>query len=182
MHLFWLEILPASLRNLDIGDNVTLLLKYRTHSCVPLQKRLDGSLVFNGDNYQVKEVSFPFKKKQCSEFRVLGSCRGFLLLSRRAHFFVVWNPLTGFSKRISCSCIVHRSEQRYVKFPGDANLYGFGYDASRDNYLVVVAWLDGCGNYQHLDCLSLTTNSWINLDVALPKPLGSIGCRPRGLY
>ncbi|XP_020977826.1 F-box protein CPR30-like isoform X2 [Arachis ipaensis] len=68
--------------------------------------------VFNGDNYEVKEVSFPFKKQPPSEFRIRGSCRGFVLLSREPHFFVVWNPLTGFSKRISYSCMVPRNMGR----------------------------------------------------------------------
>ncbi|QHO23204.1 F-box protein [Arachis hypogaea] len=118
-------------------------------------------------------VSLPFKKKPPSEFRVMGSCREFVLLSRQPHFFVVWNPLTGFSKRISYSCIVPPSSNKrryFIKFLRKASLYGFGYDASRDDYLVVVAWQDG--DCQHLDCLSLRTNSWINLDAALPKRFG----------
>ncbi|XP_057753323.1 F-box protein CPR1-like isoform X2 [Arachis stenosperma] len=52
-----------------------------------------------------------------------------------------------------------------------AILYGFGYDASQDDYLVVVASRDKNGQ-DHFDCLSLRTNSWINLDSALPKTLG----------
>ncbi|QHO09984.1 F-box protein [Arachis hypogaea] len=158
-----------------------------THGCLV---RLDDSTeaylvhleeVFNGDNYQLmKEVSFPFKKKPPSEFCVMGSCRGFVLLSREPYFFVVWNPVTGFRKRISYSCMFHRSKLRCLKFPRDALLYGFGYDASRDDYLIVVASEDG--GCQHLDCLSLRTNSWISLDAALPKPLGFMKRRPPGLF
>ncbi|QHO09547.1 F-box protein [Arachis hypogaea] len=136
--------------------------------------------VFNGDNYEVKEVSFPFKKQPPSEFRIRGSCRGFVLLSREPHFFVVWNPLTGFSKRISYSCMVPRNMGRYFNFLDHAILYGFGYDASRDDYLVVVAWQHG--GCQRLDCLSLRANSWISLDAALPKPLGLTEWRSRGLF
>ncbi|XP_016194538.1 F-box protein CPR30-like isoform X1 [Arachis ipaensis] len=136
--------------------------------------------VFNGDNYEVKEVSFPFKKQPPSEFRIRGSCRGFVLLSREPHFFVVWNPLTGFSKRISYSCMVPRNMGRYFHFLDHAILYGFGYDASRDDYLVVVAWQHG--GCQRLDCLSLRANSWISLDAALPKPLGLTEWRSRGLF
>ncbi|XP_016165189.1 F-box/kelch-repeat protein At3g06240-like [Arachis ipaensis] len=56
------------------------------------------------------------------------------------------------------------------RLPYSARLYGFGYDASRDDYLVVVAWIEW-ERRDHLDCLSLRTNSWINLDVALPESL-----------
>ncbi|KAL4382802.1 hypothetical protein AHAS_Ahas04G0269900 [Arachis hypogaea] len=158
-----------------------------THACllVHLKDSTEAYLVhleevFNGDNYQVKEVSLPFKKKPPSKFCVMGSCRGFVLLNRQPYFFVVWNPLTGFRKRISYSCLIHRSKLRRLNFPRDARLYGFGYDASRDDYLVVVASQDGyC---QHLDCLSLKTNSWINLDAALPESLGFMKRQSPGLF
>ncbi|XP_016185348.1 F-box protein At4g22390-like [Arachis ipaensis] len=75
----------------------------------------------------------------------------------------------------------HRSKRRKFKFPRDASLYGFGYDASREDYLVVVVWKDR--NCQLLKCFSLRTNSWINLDAALPNPLGLIEWRrARGLF
>ncbi|QHN93946.1 uncharacterized protein DS421_17g597080 [Arachis hypogaea] len=125
-----------------------------THACllVHLKDSTKAYLVhleevFNGDNYQVKDVSFPFKKKPPSKFCVMGSCRGKL---RRLNFF------------------------------RDVRLYGFGYDASRDDYLVVVASQDS--DCQHLDCLSLRTNSWINLDAALPESLGFMKRRSPGLF
>ncbi|XP_057754292.1 F-box protein CPR1-like [Arachis stenosperma] len=158
-----------------------------THACIYRKVSSESYLVhleevFNGDNYQVKEVSFPFKKQPPSKFRVMGSCRGFVLVHQEPHFFVVWNPLTGFSKRVSYSWlnILHRSKGRYFYFPGNAILYGFGYDATRDDYLVVVAWKDS--NCQLLDCLSLRTNSWINLDAALPKRFGFCLWESEGLF
>ncbi|XLT29824.1 hypothetical protein HN873_061116 [Arachis hypogaea] len=158
-----------------------------THACllVHLKDSTKAYLVhleevFNGDNYQVKDVSFPFKKKPPSKFCVMGSCRGFVLLNGQPYFFVVWNPLTKFRKRISYSCLVHRSKLRRLNFFRDVRLYGFGYDASRDDYLVVVASQDS--DCQHLDCLSLRTNSWINLDAALPESLGFMKRRSPGLF
>ncbi|QHO09549.1 F-box protein [Arachis hypogaea] len=50
-----------------------------------------------------------------------------------------------------------------------------------DDYLLLVAWSD-CGGRYHLDCFSLRTNSWINLDVALPKPLGVFDSFSCGLF
>ncbi|XP_057757653.1 F-box/kelch-repeat protein At3g23880-like [Arachis stenosperma] len=129
----------------------------------------------------VKEVSLPFKMKTRYDFEVMCSCRGFVLLHRPPHFFVVWNPVTGSSKRVSYSHIVSRCNQKYFRFPGSAILYGFGYDASQDDYLVVVASQDKNGQ-DHFDCLSLRTNSWINLDFALSKPLGRSSWKSRGFF
>ncbi|MED6215722.1 hypothetical protein PIB30_000728 [Stylosanthes scabra] len=100
----------------------------------------------------------------------MGCCRGIVLFNRERHFLVVWNPLTGSSKRISHSRIESRSN---VHRFSDAILYGFGYDDSQDDYIVVLIWQDRYpqSNKKHLDCFSLRTNSWINLDPALPKPL-----------
>ncbi|KAL4390649.1 hypothetical protein AHAS_Ahas03G0166200 [Arachis hypogaea] len=123
-----------------------------THACIYRKVSTKSYLVhleevFNGDNYQVKDVSFPFKKQPPSKFRVMGSCRG---------------------------------KGRYFYFPDNAILYEFGYDATRDDYLVVVAWKDS--NCQLLDCLSLRTNSWINLDAALPKRFGFCLWESEGLF
>ncbi|XP_057756611.1 F-box protein CPR1-like [Arachis stenosperma] len=180
---FWYSLISDP----DFAESHLQLSLAPTHACIYKKASTEAYLfhleeAFNGDNYEVKVVSFPFKKKPPSEFRVMGSCRGFVLLSRQPHFFVVWNPLTGFSKRVSYSWldIVHRNKGMYFHFPGNARLYGFGYDTSRDDYLVVIAWHDG--DCQHLDCLSLRTNSWINLDAALPKPLGFMEWVSHGLF
>ncbi|XP_052116824.1 F-box/kelch-repeat protein At3g06240-like [Arachis duranensis] len=103
--------------------------------------------------------------------RHLARLRGFILLHRHPHFLVVWNPLTGSSKRISYSHIVHRSKPPGPRTGYNVYLHGFGYDASQDDYLLLLAWCDCEGQY-HLDYFSLRTNSWINLDAAVPKHLG----------
>ncbi|XLR63118.1 F-box protein CPR30-like isoform X2 [Arachis ipaensis] len=129
----------------------------------------------------VKEVSLPFKMKTHYNFEVMCSCRGLVLLHRAPHFFVVWNPVTGSSKRVSHSHIVSHCYPKWFMFPYGAILYGFGYDASQDDYLVVVASQDKNG-HEHFDCLSLRTNSWINLDFALSKPLGRNNWESSGFF
>ncbi|XLT92620.1 hypothetical protein HN873_014295 [Arachis hypogaea] len=93
---------------------------------------------------------------------------------------MVWNPLTGSSRRISYSGIDSPIYNGF-RLPDSARLYGFGYDASRDDYLVVVAWSER-QRQDHLDCLSLRTNSWIHLDAALPKPLHVFQRTSAGLF
>ncbi|RYQ79018.1 hypothetical protein Ahy_Scaffold8g108493 isoform F [Arachis hypogaea] len=143
---------------------------------------LDSLFTDNNDALQVKKVSLPFKmKKLPSDFEFLGSCRGFVLLHRDPHFLVVWNPLTGSGKRISYSHIVSRFKHKGFRLPCKFHLYGFGYDASQDDYLVFVAWQDKDDHY-HFDCFSLRTNSWINLDAALSKPLDVCHRNSCGLF
>ncbi|XLR21235.1 hypothetical protein S83_013964 [Arachis hypogaea] len=153
-----------------------------TNACVFIKNDTIAYFVYLDDNdASQKEMSPPFKKKPPSHFAVLGSCRGFILLHRHPHFLVVWNPLTGFGKRISYFHIVRRCKYHSFRLPYSALLHGFGYDASQDDYLFVVAWSDWERRY-HLDCLSLRTNSWINLDAAVSEPLGDLDSYSYGLF
>ncbi|QHO54448.1 F-box protein CPR1-like [Arachis hypogaea] len=137
--------------------------------------------VYLDDNDASQKVMSPPFKKKPSHFAVLGSCRGFILLYRDPHFLVVWNPLNGFSKRISYFHIFARHKYYVARLPYKFHLYGFGYDASQDDYLVVLAWQDKDDHY-HLDYLSLRTNLWINLDAALSNLVDSYNWNPRGLF
>ncbi|XLR20634.1 hypothetical protein S83_048546 [Arachis hypogaea] len=143
-----------------------------TNACFFMKNDTMAYLVYLDDNDASERVVCPpFQKKARSHFTVLGFCRGFILFHRDPHFLVVWNPLTGSSKRISYSHIVHRSKPPGPRIAYDVYLHGFGYDPSQNDYLLLVAWCDCEGQY-HLDCFSLRTNSWINLDAAVPKLLG----------
>ncbi|XP_057753231.1 F-box/kelch-repeat protein At3g23880-like [Arachis stenosperma] len=150
-----------------------------TNACFLIKYPTKAQFVYLDDNdASQKEMCPPFKKKPPSDFAVLGSCRGFILLYRHPHFLVVWNPLTGFSKRISYSHLSPSHKYRGIKLPYCARLLGFGYDASQDDYLLLVTWCH-CDRQYHLDCLSLRTNSWINLNAALSNPflvLDSYSC------
>ncbi|RYR60228.1 hypothetical protein Ahy_A04g017298 [Arachis hypogaea] len=68
-----------------------------------------------------------------------------------------------------------------IRLPCKFHLYGLGYDASQDDYLFVVAWQDKDDHY-HFDYFFLRTNSWINLDAALFKPLGVFDCNSCGVF
>ncbi|XLT92685.1 hypothetical protein HN873_014360 [Arachis hypogaea] len=98
---------------------------------------LDALLQDDNDGVDAIALSLPFMKKPSSDFHLLGSCRGFVLLHREPQFLILWNPFTDSSKRISYSHMVYaatrdRVYNRLVKvfcFLHDALLYGFGYDA-----------------------------------------------------
>ncbi|MED6106069.1 hypothetical protein PIB30_001462 [Stylosanthes scabra] len=150
------------LQHSPAATNACLYIIHHTHAYFVY---LNALVSDDNDALLVKVVSPPFKKNSNPKFDVLGSCRGFVLLYQPPHFLVVWNPLTRSSKRTSYSHIVSRT-----KYKDDLmflNLYGFGYDASQDDYLVVMAWQD-IDDLDHLDSFSFRTNSWINLDAVLP--------------
>ncbi|XP_052116703.1 F-box/kelch-repeat protein At3g06240-like [Arachis duranensis] len=149
-----------------------------TNACISIGKRpkaysvyLDALFSDGNDTLQVrKEVSPLFKKKPPSHLRSWDSAEALFSYIEHPHFLVLWNLLTGFGKRISYFHIVRRCKYHSFRLPYSVRLHGFGYDASQDDYLFVVAWSDWERRY-HLDCLSLRTNSWINLDAVLPSPL-----------
>ncbi|QHO09524.1 hypothetical protein HN873_050069 [Arachis hypogaea] len=107
---------------------------------------------------------------------VLGSCRGFIALYQYPHSFVIWNPLTGSHRIISCHHIAKISDMAtncYYSFGGEL-LFGFGYDTTRDDYLIVLAWNDEKKNQEgHFDFFSLRSNSWSSFkeDVIIPDQL-----------
>ncbi|XP_057756600.1 F-box/kelch-repeat protein At3g23880-like [Arachis stenosperma] len=153
----------------SIHDILPLELIHRIFLRVPA-KHL-ARLSNNNDALQVRKVSPSFTLESPPHFEVLGSCRGFVLLHQPERFLVVWNPLTGSSKLISYSHIAS----------GFKHKYGFGYDASQDDYLAVVPWQDKHGQ-DHFDCFSLRANSWIDFKDALPKPLGFNNWHSPGLF
>ncbi|KAG4401855.1 hypothetical protein GLYMA_02G079600v4 [Glycine max] len=65
--------------------------------------------------------------------RILGSCWGFVLFDccQSLH---MWNPSTGVHEQLSYSPVAFDMDVRFFTF-----LYGFGYDSSTDDYLVVQA-------------------------------------------
>ncbi|MED6174806.1 hypothetical protein PIB30_072420 [Stylosanthes scabra] len=153
----------------DFAESHLRLSHAPSHACIFRKDSTEAYFVrlqevFNDDNYAVKEVS----------------CRGFVLLNLHPHSLGIWNPLTGSCKTISYSCIVSRSKLPRWSFTFPS-LYGFGYDESRDDYLVVVAWND-INLQHHLDFFSLRTNSWISLDSALPKPFSWRNWESCGLF
>ncbi|RYR60217.1 hypothetical protein Ahy_A04g017284 [Arachis hypogaea] len=76
--------------------------------------------------------------------------------------------------RVPIRHLARLSKPHGSRIPYGVYLHGFGYDSSQDDYLLLVAWRD-CKRQYHLDCFSLRTNSWINLDAAVPKLVGFVG-------
>ncbi|RDX72306.1 F-box protein CPR30, partial [Mucuna pruriens] len=85
---------------------------------------------------------------------IVGSCRGLIFLKSNINF-VIWNPSTGFHKRI------HYNELMYPQ------LCGFGYDSSTDDYVVVVVTLPH-ERTAMVDCFSTRTNSWSASEGTIP--------------
>lgn len=98
-----------------------------------------------------------------SRVDIVGSCIGFILL----YYFVIWNPSTGFHKRInnvSSTC-------DYVE-----RLFGIGHGPSTDDYVVLIVTVSSTKVY----CFSLRTNLWSLTKDTVPH---YIGFQPsHGLY
>ena len=88
-----------------------------------------------------------------------GSCRGFILLNCYSSLRI-WNPSTGFHKRIPFTTIDCNPDANYF--------YGFGYDESRDDYLVLSMSYESTpssdGNLSHLGIFSLRANVWSEIE------------------
>ncbi|AES87234.1 galactose oxidase [Medicago truncatula] len=82
--------------------------------------------------------------------RFLCSCRGFILLYRPPNIHL-WNPSTGFKTQIPVSPFDSKSI---------AHCHGFGYDQSRDDYLVV----EFSHVSSHLEVFSFRDNTWKEID------------------
>ncbi|KAL5065016.1 hypothetical protein RYX36_026753, partial [Vicia faba] len=86
------------------------------------------------------------------DFQVKGSCRGFILFCGSLNIYV-WNPSTGVHKRIPLSPFGSDLDAEYF--------YGFGYDDSTEDYLVVsMSHHDYDDPSLHLEYFSLKANAW----------------------
>ncbi|KAF7813727.1 F-box/kelch-repeat protein [Senna tora] len=88
--------------------------------------------------------------------RVWGSSRGFVLLDDFNNFYM-WNPSTASYKRLP-----------YFSMPSQFSpfIYGFGYDASNDDYLALIAaYNPSDANYaSNSQIFSFKSNSWKKLE------------------
>ncbi|GAU41603.1 hypothetical protein TSUD_196730 [Trifolium subterraneum] len=104
-----------------------------------------------------------------SHVHIEGSCRGFLLLrcdseqmqNHRSVYLWIWNPSTGFHRKIPLSPFSSNLDEV------DKCFYGFGYDQSIDDYfLVTISYKEV--NYdpllQHLEFFSLRANTWEEIE------------------
>ncbi|XP_058732762.1 F-box/kelch-repeat protein At3g06240-like [Vicia villosa] len=94
-----------------------------------------------------------FPESFTDNFEVKGSCRGFILLCDYLNMYV-WNPSTGVHKQITPSPFGSNVDADYY-------FYGFGYDDSTDDYLVVsMSHHDYDDPPLHLEYFSLKANTW----------------------
>ncbi|GAU41609.1 hypothetical protein TSUD_196790 [Trifolium subterraneum] len=97
------------------------------------------------------------------DIEIKGSCRGFILLKGYFNIYL-WNPSTGLHKQLPSS--------RYSSIPYRCNknyFYGFGYDHSTDDYLLVSLSHDPkLANSKHLEFFSLRANTWKEIEGDFP--------------
>ncbi|XP_027331899.1 F-box/kelch-repeat protein At3g23880-like [Abrus precatorius] len=91
--------------------------------------------------------------------KIIGSCRGFLLIACNPNLYV-WNPSTGAHKRIPSSPVESNLEAMIFTF-----IYGFGYDPSTDDYLVVQAYYEPNADLAtHVELFSFKANTWTEME------------------
>ncbi|XP_058759122.1 F-box/kelch-repeat protein At3g23880-like [Vicia villosa] len=104
-----------------------------------------------------------------SDFRIemKSSCRGFIFLNCSSSIFsskiYLWNPSTGVHKHIPLPPVVSNKDPDDILY-----LYGFGYDHSTDDYLVVSMLCDISKAFSdissHLNIFSLRANTWKQIE------------------
>jgi F-box interacting protein len=117
----------------------------------------DPDLASLNINYWLPHSDFPVQIK--------GSCRGFIFLYCRPDIYI-WNPSTGFKIQIPLSPF---NIKKYI------HLYGFGYDPSRDEYVVVVlSHHTIIANFlsSHLELFSFKDNMWKEIEGSLIPYIG----------
>ncbi|KAL5162733.1 F-box protein CPR1 [Glycine soja] len=151
----------------DVAAAPTHQLLQRCHDFYKAKSIEIEALLLNSDSAQVY-FNIPHPHKYGCRFNILGSCRGFILLTNyyRNDLFI-WNPSTGLHRRIILSISMSHNY-----------LCGIGYDSSTDDYMVVIGRLGKEFHY-----FSLRTNSWSSSECTVPYLLkhGS-GFRNEGLF
>ncbi|KAI4353040.1 hypothetical protein L6164_002018 [Bauhinia variegata] len=105
------------------------------------------------DDSAVANLNFPFNSP-AHNVAIMGSCRGFLLLKEETNL-LLWNPSNGAQRQVPCTPIV--SKTNVAPF-----LFGFGYDPSTDEYLVLLGSYDpnATSLINHFELFSMKTNTW----------------------
>jgi F-box interacting protein len=90
----------------------------------------------SGDNFSVRRLNCPFQLSPDRCVKFLGSCNGLVFVAHGDSDFHIWNPSTGFLKKLpgpDFTTLKPYVSSRIV------NYYGVGYLSSTDDYKVVVA-------------------------------------------
>ncbi|KAK2411907.1 F-box/kelch-repeat protein [Trifolium repens] len=104
-------------------------------------------------------LNFMSSESYFYNIEIKGSCRGIIFLYCCSNIYL-WNPSTGAHKQIPLSPIESKLDA-YCCY-----LYGFGYDQSRDDYLLVLMSYDtSLANISsHLEFFSLRDNVWKEIE------------------
>ncbi|GAU47480.1 hypothetical protein TSUD_265520 [Trifolium subterraneum] len=109
--------------------------KSRTQYCI-----IDFEAFLNYDPHSVSlNINFWFPQNDFP-VKIIGSCKGFILLFRRPDIVYIWNPSTGFKKQIPLPPLDDSESVTSLSdhFDHYDKLYGFVYDQASDDYLVVI--------------------------------------------
>jgi len=126
-------------------------------SCSPLQIR---SIDFESSRLN-NHCDSLFNFSLPPDIRIRGSCRGFIYLQCSSNIYLC-NPSTGLYKQIPLSPF----DTKLIEHRFD-HLYGFGYDRSRDDYLVVSLSYDPTVDYisPNFEFFSLRDNTWKQIEM-----------------
>uniref|UniRef100_A0A0R0L3W0 F-box associated beta-propeller type 1 domain-containing protein n=1 Tax=Glycine max TaxID=3847 RepID=A0A0R0L3W0_SOYBN len=179
-HTLPLELIREILRRLRVKS----LLQLNCFAASPSHRLLRRSNPFFVESIDVENSSavnlplpLPSSPRNWGKYKIygtkhqiLGSCRGLILLhnkTRYENYLILWNPSTGVHKRLSN--LKFDSTEYYF-------LYGFGYDPSTDDYLIVlVGFLDEFDEEPYgvpnVHIFSFKTNSWEEDSVRVPNEI-----------
>nr|KYP35932.1 F-box/kelch-repeat protein At3g06240 family [Cajanus cajan] len=114
--------------------------------------------------------------------KIVGTCRGMVLISVPTSM-LIWNPSTGFTRSF-CPW-----SATTIAICGDVfgmNLYGFGYDRSEDNYVVLQIYLSKRDTSHRALLYSVKHDSWRDFEddslSTITHPSVSVHQGSMGLY
>ncbi|KAL6216400.1 hypothetical protein ACLB2K_009623 [Fragaria x ananassa] len=117
---------------------------------------------FGQSSSSCRKLSFPFEQQPPRECHLLGSCNGLVFVALENGKFYVWNPLTGFFKKLPD--IGYSSDGTAV-----LEYCGAGYLSATDNYKVLVGYFlkkqNEDRNTEMVHIFSLEDHSWRIVDV-----------------
>lgn len=118
---------------------------------------------FSGDTFRVRSCTFPSEQHSTI---VMASCNGLVILGSYYEDLSIWNPSTGFFRKIPDPQFSSRTKRTCRDISGR---YGFGYVSATDDYKLVLVIPDedsGAAEdvYEDMDInifiFSVGANSW----------------------
>lgn len=102
----------------------------------PQLESVDLETLSSGDNSSVTRLNCPFQLPPDRCVKLLGSCNGLVFVAHGDTDFHIWNPSTGFLKKLPGPNFTNSKPYFSSRI---VNYYGVGYLSSTDDYKVVVA-------------------------------------------